>query len=54
MTTSPPEDLGPKRMGLQGIEPEKPPYSVREGGSLIALVRDPDGILVELVSELSA
>ena len=27
----------------KGIEPEKPPYSVREGGSLIAFVRDPDG-----------
>jgi lactoylglutathione lyase len=27
----------------KGIEPEKPPYSVREGGSLIAFVHDPDG-----------
>src|SRR6266540_2029660 len=26
----------------KGIEPERPPYSVREGGSLIAFVRDPD------------
>jgi lactoylglutathione lyase len=32
-----------------GIEPEKPPYSVREGGSLIAFVRDPDGYRVELI-----
>src|SRR5919202_564258 len=26
----------------QGIEPERPPYQVREGGSFIAFVRDPD------------
>jgi lactoylglutathione lyase len=26
----------------KGIEPEKPPYSVREDGSLIAFVRDPE------------
>ena len=32
-----------------GIEPERPPYSVREGGSLIAFVRDPDGYRVELI-----
>jgi lactoylglutathione lyase len=33
----------------QGIAPEKPPYSVREGGSRIAFVRDPDGYRVELI-----
>ena len=33
----------------QGIEPEKPPYTVREGGSFIAFVRDPDGYRVELI-----
>jgi lactoylglutathione lyase len=27
----------------QGIEPEKPPYQVREGGSWLCFVRDPDG-----------
>ena len=27
----------------QGIEPEKPPYTVREGGNRICFVRDPDG-----------
>ena len=26
----------------QGIEPEKPPYSVREGGSRLCFVRDPE------------
>ncbi|MGA9762383.1 MAG: VOC family protein [Gaiellaceae bacterium] len=25
-----------------GIEPERPPYRVREGGSLLCFVRDPD------------
>ncbi len=32
-----------------GIEPEKPPYTVGEGGSLICFVRDPDGYRVELI-----
>jgi lactoylglutathione lyase len=31
------------------IEPEKPPYRVREGGSRICFVRDPDGYRVELI-----
>jgi lactoylglutathione lyase len=33
----------------QGIEPERPPYSVREGGSLLCFVRDPDDYRVELI-----
>ena len=37
------------RLAEDGIEPEKPPYSVREGGSRIAFVRDPDGYRVELI-----
>ena len=36
-------------LGEKGIEPEKPPYSVREGGSRICFVRDPDGYRVELI-----
>jgi len=32
-----------------GIEPERPPYQVREGGSFIAFVRDPDSYRVELI-----
>jgi lactoylglutathione lyase len=32
-----------------GIEPERPPYSVREGGSRICFVRDPDGYRCELI-----
>jgi lactoylglutathione lyase len=37
------------KLAEQGIEPEKPPYSVREGGSLIAFVRDPDQYRVEII-----
>jgi lactoylglutathione lyase len=37
------------RLRGQGIEPERPPYQVREGGSFIAFVRDPDGYRIELV-----
>ncbi|HEV7773409.1 MAG TPA: VOC family protein, partial [Conexibacter sp.] len=37
------------RLAEQGIEPEKPPYTVRDGGSRIAFVRDPDGYRVELI-----
>ena len=33
----------------KGIEPEKPPYSVREGGSRLCFVRDPDGYRIELI-----
>ena len=32
-----------------GIEPEKPPYQVREGGSRLCFVRDPDGYRIELI-----
>jgi lactoylglutathione lyase len=37
------------RLGEQGIEPERPPYSVREGGSRLCFVQDPDGYRVELI-----
>ena len=37
------------RLAKQGIEPERPPYQVREGGSFIAFVRDPDSYRVELI-----
>ena len=33
----------------QGIEPERPPYSVVEGGSRICFVRDPDDYRIELI-----
>jgi lactoylglutathione lyase len=37
------------RLAAQGIEPEKPPYSVREGGSRLCFVRDPDGYRIEII-----
>lgn len=45
------EDLDATLAGLaaQGIEPERPPYRVTEGGSRICFVRDPDDYRVELI-----
>ncbi len=37
------------RLAEQGIEPEKPPYTVSEGGSRLCFVRDPDGYRIELI-----
>src|SRR5437879_3026256 len=37
------------RLKGQGIEPEREPYRVREGGSRITFVRDPDQYRVELI-----
>jgi lactoylglutathione lyase len=36
-------------LAREGIEPERPPYTVREGGSRLCFVRDPDGYRVELI-----
>ena len=38
-------------LGGQGIEAEKPPYRIREGGSLLCFVRDPDGYRIELIEK---
>jgi lactoylglutathione lyase len=38
-----------ERLAEKGIEPEKPPYSVREGGSRLCFVRDPDDYRIELI-----
>jgi lactoylglutathione lyase len=38
----------------QGIEPEREPYSLREGGSLLCFVQDPDGYRVELIEKAGA
>jgi lactoylglutathione lyase len=35
----------------QGIEPERPPYTVREGGNRLCFVRDPDGYRIELIEQ---
>ena len=47
------EDLDQKLVNLaeKGIEPEKPPYRVREGGNRICFVRDPDGYRIELIEQ---
>jgi lactoylglutathione lyase len=37
------------RLAEQGIEPEKPPYTVREGGSRLVFVKDPDLYRVEIL-----
>jgi lactoylglutathione lyase len=36
-------------LAKKGIEPERPPYSVREGGSRLCFVRDPDDYRIELI-----
>jgi len=38
-----------EQLAGQGIEPEKPPYSAREGGSRLCFVRDPDGYRLEII-----
>ncbi len=45
------DDMGATLAGLaeQGIEPEREPYRLREGGSLICFVRDPDEYRIELI-----
>ncbi len=37
------------RLAELGIEPERPPYTVREGGNRLTFVRDPDGYRIELI-----
>ncbi|HEY2542228.1 MAG TPA: VOC family protein [Gaiellaceae bacterium] len=37
------------QLAAQGIEPEREPYRVREGGSLLCFVKDPDGYRIELI-----
>ncbi len=37
------------RLKEQGIEPEREPYRVREGGSRLCFVRDPDQYRIELI-----
>ncbi len=38
-----------EQLASAGIEPEKPPYRVRDGGSRICFVRDPDDYRIELI-----
>jgi lactoylglutathione lyase len=50
------DDLGASLAELkeQGIEAEREPYRVREGGSLICFVQDPDGYRIELIDRSGA
>ena len=50
------DDLDESLAGLagQGIEPEREPYRVREGGSRICFVQDPDGYRIELIDRSGA
>jgi lactoylglutathione lyase len=41
------------RLREQGIEPEREPYRVREGGSRLCFVQDPDSYRVELIERSS-
>ena len=47
--TAPDLDQTLERLKEQGIEPERPPYTVRDGGNRLCFVRDPDGYRVELI-----
>ncbi len=40
-----------ERLASLGIEPEKPPYTVSEGGSRLCFVRDPDDYRIELIEK---
>jgi lactoylglutathione lyase len=39
------------QLKAQGIEPEREPYRVREGGSRLCFVRDPDDYRIELIEK---
>ena len=38
-----------EQLKQQGIEPERPPYTVSEGGSRLCFVRDPDDYRIEII-----
>jgi lactoylglutathione lyase len=42
------------RLKDQGIEPEREPYRVREGGSRLCFVEDPDSYRIELIERAAA
>jgi len=47
--TTPDMDATLARLAEQGIDPERPPYTVREGGSRLCFVQDPDGYRIEIL-----
>ena len=42
-----------ERLAGQGIEPERPPYTIREAGPRLCFVRDPDSYRIELIERPS-
>jgi lactoylglutathione lyase len=42
------------RLKQQGIEPESEPYRVREGGSRLCFVRDPDDYRIEIIERAAS
>jgi lactoylglutathione lyase len=42
------------QLSEQGIEPEREPYRVREGGSRLCFVQDPDSYRIELIERAAA
>ncbi|MDQ4049928.1 MAG: VOC family protein [Actinomycetota bacterium] len=40
-----------ERLEREDIRPERPPYTVREGGSRLCFVRDPDDYRIELIEK---
>ena len=47
--TTPALDAALNALAEKGILPERPPYTVREGGSRLCFVRDPDGYRIEII-----
>jgi len=47
--TTPDLDGTLSRLAEQGIEPERPPYTIREGSPRLCFVRDPDGYRIEML-----
>jgi lactoylglutathione lyase len=47
-------DSALERLDGQGITPERPPYTIREGGNRLCFVRDPDGYRIELIERPAA
>ena len=47
--TTPDIDDTLRALAEQGIQPERPPYTIRDGGSRLCFVRDPDGYRIELI-----
>ena len=42
-------DAALERLSGLGIDPERPPYTISEGGTRLCFVRDPDGYRIELL-----